>query len=52
MKKISLLLAGLAVCAFAADPTYSDILNAFPYRNLGPWRTGAWVTSLAVPRPC
>src|SRR5690242_534997 len=49
MKKISLLLIATAINGFAADPTYSDILNAFPYRNLGPWRTGAWVTSLVVP---
>src|SRR5580704_9101878 len=49
MKKLNILILTLAGCAFAADPTYSDILNAFQYRNLGPWRTGAWVSSLAVP---
>ncbi len=49
MKKLALLLAALAFSAFGADPTFSNILNAFQYRNLGPWRTGAWVTSLAVP---
>jgi photosystem II stability/assembly factor-like uncharacterized protein len=44
----------LLVCAaFAANcgftqPTYSDLLNQFPYRNLGPFRAGAWVDSIAV----
>jgi photosystem II stability/assembly factor-like uncharacterized protein len=38
-----------AALVCAADPTLNDILTAFHYRNLGPWRTGAWVTSLAVP---
>jgi photosystem II stability/assembly factor-like uncharacterized protein len=49
MKLRCLFVVALAVRAFAADPTYSDLLNSFQYRNLGPWRTGAWVTSLAVP---
>ena len=33
--------------ASAAD--LGDILNAFPYRNVGPFRAGAWVSSIAVP---
>ncbi len=49
MKKLSLLVCALAATAFPADPSFSDLLNAFPFRNLGPWRTGAWVSSLAVP---
>src|SRR5580700_3143998 len=49
MKKLGILLLALAASAFAADPTYADLLKAFQYRNLGPWRTGAWVSSLAVP---
>src|SRR5215471_5277655 len=49
MKKLFLLLLTLATCGIAADLTLTDILNAFPYRNLGPWRTGAWITSVAVP---
>src|ERR1700761_9305351 len=48
MKKLGVFLA-LVACATAADPTYSDILKSFQYRNLGPWRTGAWVSALAVP---
>src|SRR5580692_3165442 len=49
MKKLSIRVLAMAACAFPADPTYTDILNAFQYRNLGPWRTGAWVAALAVP---
>ena len=49
MKKLCTLLAILVGSALAADPTYTDILKAFQYRNLGPWRTGAWVSALAVP---
>src|SRR5579863_337527 len=49
MKKPAILILVVSACAFAADPTYSDILKAFQYRNFGPWRTGAWVSSLAVP---
>ncbi len=49
MKRHGILVLILAVSAFAAEPTYPDLLKAFQYRNLGPWRTGSWVTSLAVP---
>jgi hypothetical protein len=49
MKKLGVLVFALAASAFPADPTYADLLKAFQYRNLGPWRTGAWVSSLAVP---
>ena len=35
--------------ALAADPSYPDLLKAFTYRNLGPFRTGAWVSALAIP---
>ena len=49
MKKLGVLILALAASAFAADPSYADLLKAFQYRNLGPWRTGAWVSSLAVP---
>ena len=45
----AILIFALTACAFPADPTYSDILKAFQYRNLGPWRTGAWISALAVP---
>jgi photosystem II stability/assembly factor-like uncharacterized protein len=49
MKKPVLLTLLAASCAFTADPAVADLLKSFQYRNLGPWRTGAWVTSLAVP---
>jgi photosystem II stability/assembly factor-like uncharacterized protein len=32
----------------AADPA-TDLLNTFPFRNLGPFRAGAWVSAIAVP---
>jgi photosystem II stability/assembly factor-like uncharacterized protein len=38
-----------ATSAFAADPTIPDLLNAFPFRNLGPFRAGAWVSTIAIP---
>jgi hypothetical protein len=35
-----------------AQPAYPDLLNQFPYRNLGPFRAGAWVDAIAVaPKP-
>ena len=46
---IPFLVLAAVSCAAAADPAYSDLLKAFPYRNLGPFRTGAWVSALAVP---
>lgn len=49
MNKSAILILTLVACAYPADPTYTDILKGFQYRNLGPWRTGAWVSSLAVP---
>lgn len=49
MTKRAVLLFALGCAAYGADLTFGDILKSFSYRNLGPWRTGAWVTSLAVP---
>ena len=49
MTKRAILLLVLARAAFPADAAFGDLLKSFTYRNLGPWRTGAWVTSLAVP---
>ena len=42
-----MLLCLTATCALA-QPTYPDLLAQFPYRNLGPFRAGAWVDSIAV----
>ena len=52
MKNLCILPAGLlalACAAIAADPSYTDLLKAFTWRNFGPYRTGAWVSALAVP---
>src|SRR5215469_10855705 len=47
MFKLVILAVTFTASAFPADLT--DLLKAFQYRNLGPWRTGAWVSALAVP---
>ena len=44
---IAFLAAGSA--AFAQERTAGDLLKNFTYRNIGPFRAGSWVTSLAVP---
>jgi photosystem II stability/assembly factor-like uncharacterized protein len=31
-----------------AQANYPDLLNQFPYRNLGPFRAGAWADAIAV----
>ncbi|HUI53853.1 MAG TPA: hypothetical protein VLY04_02705 [Bryobacteraceae bacterium] len=49
MKKFCTLFVAVVASAVAADSTYTDLLNSFTYRNLGPWRTGAWVAAFAVP---
>jgi photosystem II stability/assembly factor-like uncharacterized protein len=46
---LTISLATLICPALFAQPTYTDVLNAFPYRNLGPFRAGAWVVAVAVP---
>ena len=43
-----LILALLFALPALAQPTYPDLLAQFPYRNLGPFRAGAWVDSIAV----
>jgi len=47
--KLPLLFAAALGAACAAGPSYPDLLNAFTFRNLGPFRTGAWVAAFAVP---
>ncbi len=49
MTRTCVVLLILGASAPAAGPGLSDVLNAFPYRNLGPWRAGAWVSAVAVP---
>src|SRR5215831_1869483 len=51
---VSLLVVTLAVAAAgtraAAPPLpLDDLLNTFTFRNIGAFRTGAWVTAIAVP---
>lgn len=50
---LSLLLAPcFLLLAAQAQPVLPDLLNQFPYRNLGPFRAGAWVDAIAVaPKP-
>jgi photosystem II stability/assembly factor-like uncharacterized protein len=33
----------------AASPALAGVVNALSFRNIGPFRTAAWVTSIAVP---
>ncbi len=56
MKRLFATAAAIVCAAYAPAPaqekpapSYTEILNAFPYRNLGPFRAGAWVSALAVP---
>src|SRR5437773_1948112 len=44
---VSATLAG--VYPLRAADAISDVLNAFPFRNLGPFRAGAWVSAIAIP---
>jgi len=42
----------IALCVastVSAQPTIGDFLSAMPFRNIGPFRPSAWVTSIAVP---
>ncbi len=41
------LLLGAALAS--AQPKLGDLLNAITFRNLGPFRAGAWVADVAVP---
>src|SRR5262245_17602580 len=33
----------------AQAPTASEVINAVSFRNIGPFRTSAWITDIAVP---
>ncbi len=41
--------ASVRTRAAAPPPPLDDILNSFTMRNIGAFRTGAWVTAIAVP---
>jgi BNR/Asp-box repeat. len=53
MNRLLRFTATLALCftsvAAAQRSPISDALSAMPFRNIGPFRPSAWVTSLAVP---
>ena len=38
----------LCLISTAAAADFGDVLNGFPYRNLGPFRAGGWVSAIAV----
>jgi photosystem II stability/assembly factor-like uncharacterized protein len=42
-------LPGARQTAPAQTPTLETVVNALTFRNIGPFRTAAWVTSIAVP---
>src|SRR5688572_5434791 len=33
----------------AQAPTLDSVINALSFRNIGPFRTAAWITAVAVP---
>src|SRR5580704_13815256 len=45
----ALLTPTLITRAAQAPTTLDDVVNALPMRNIGAFRTGAWVTAIAVP---
>ena len=45
----SLLLAACCASSAAAQALDPALLNALPYRNLGPFRAGSWVVAAAIP---
>src|SRR3954470_7925318 len=53
MRAPVLLALGLALSSFAVraqqPPALDSVVNALTFRNLGPFRTAAWVTEVAVP---
>lgn len=53
MRRLLILLAAAAVWVLPAtasdNATLDSVLNATNFRNIGPCRTSAWVTEIAVP---
>jgi hypothetical protein len=49
MTRYIVLAVTLVLPLVAADDGLASVLGAFTYRNLGPFRTGAWVSDVAVP---
>ena len=46
---LATLVASSAATRAAAPPTLDDILGSLSLRNIGAFRSGAWVTAIAVP---
>ena len=46
---VTFAVASTATRAAAPPPPLDDLLNTFTFRNIGAFRTGAWVTAIAVP---
>ena len=47
---LPLLFAGLRFPMFQDAPKFNEeLLSGFKYRNVGPFRAGAWITDIAVP---
>ncbi len=54
MRRIPILFVIAAISVLPAisvqtEPTLADLLNATALRNIGPFRTSAWITEIAVP---
>jgi photosystem II stability/assembly factor-like uncharacterized protein len=52
MHRVGRALAAIVFClasAASAQTSINDVLGAMPFRNIGPFRPSAWVTSIAVP---
>src|SRR5215207_8418181 len=53
MRRALIPLAAMAACVLpviaARTASVEDALNATTFRNIGPFRTAAWVTAIAVP---
>ena len=47
MKSLVLLL--LVSTSLSAQNIPADLISQFNYRNIGPFRTGGWITNFAVP---
>src|SRR6476646_7488010 len=46
---LALVTAGAALVHAQHPPSIDGVVNALTFRNIGPFRTAAWVTAIAVP---
>ncbi len=49
LRIVSVLLFTIALSGQATRGKFAPLLDSFTFRNLGPFRAGAWVADLAVP---